>query len=157
MHQKWQLFHTLTYYPIKNKLCHQFSNTFYQERGGTRLILILDLRCASAVTDDFSPMRTKKASRSCWYWSRLFSWDDDYTGIRVIMPQERWRRTLYIRRAEHSWTMRRGEVRNNAETGKSISSSSVWWIITELSHKLQCTYLWWQLAVSQCSYPAYQE
>lgn len=71
--------------------------------------------------------------------------------------QERWRRTLYIRRAEHSWTMRRGEVRNNAETGKSISSSSVWWIITELSHKLQCTYLWWQVAVSQCSYPAYQE
>ena len=105
----------------------------------------------------FSPMRTKKASRLCWYRFRLFSWDDDYTGIRVIMPQERWRRTLYIRRAEHSWTMRRGEVRNNAETGKSISSSSVWWIITELSHKLQCTYLWWQVAVSQCSYPAYQE
>ena len=132
MHQKWQLFHTLTYYPIKNKLCHQFSNLFYQQRGDTRLILILDLCCASAVTDDFSPMRTKKASRSCWYGSRLCIWDDDYTGIRVIMPQERWRRTLYIRRAEQSRTMRRGEVRNNAETGKSISSSAANRLIGEV-------------------------
>ena len=152
VHQKWQLFHTLTYYPIKNKLCHQFSNLFYQQRGDTRLILILDLCCASAVTDDFSPMRTKKASRSCWYGSRLCSWDDDYTGIRVIMPQERWRRTLYIRRAEQSRTMRRGEVRNNAETGKSISTSLAPHINLSV---LTCD------GRSQCrnapSYPAYQE
>ena len=157
MHQKWQLFHTLTYYPIKNTLCHQFSNTFYQERGGTRLILILDLCCASAVSDDVFSDDNKESLSIVLILVQIIQlrwWLYRHQGHYA---QERWRRTLYIRRAEHSWTMRRGEVRNNAETGKSISSSSVWWIITELSHKLQCTYLWWQVAVSQCSYPAYQE